>query len=72
MGAKLSKDDLILYILNHVPKTCETTAEICEDNLKKGTLTLETLRDRLRTKFSCHNMDDSTKVAAGSAVLKKC
>jgi len=60
-GAAVSKDDMMLHILNHLPTTFETTVEICEDDLTKGTLTLEILRERLRTKYRCMKMNDSVK-----------
>jgi len=50
-GTDISEDDLILHILNNLPKTSETTEEICEDDLTRGVLTFETLRERLRAKF---------------------
>ena len=60
-GANISEDDLILHILNNLPKTYETTEEICEDDLTRGILTFETLRERLRAKFRRSKTSDSAK-----------
>ena len=47
VGAPIQEEDLILHVLNNLPKMYETTAEICEDELTKGTLTLLSLKERL-------------------------
>ena len=60
-GADISEDDLILHILNNLPKTYETTEEICEDDLTRGILTFESLRERLRAKFRRSKTSDSMK-----------
>jgi hypothetical protein len=60
-GTEITEDDLILHILNNLPKTYETTEEICEDDLTRGVLTFENLRERLRAKFRRNKMSDSIK-----------
>ena len=71
MGAAVSKDDLMLHILNHLPTTYETTAEICEDDLMKGTLTLEILRERLTTKYRRIKMNDTVKTDSVALYTKQ-
>ena len=71
LGAAVSKDDLMLHILNHLPTTYETTAEICEDDLTKGTLTLEILRERLRTKYRRMKMNDTVKTDSVALYTKQ-
>ena len=60
-GTEITEDDLILHILNNLPKTYETTEEICEDDLTRGVLTFENLRERLRVKFRRNKMNDYMK-----------
>ena len=51
LKADISDDDLILHILNNLPKEYETTVEALEDRLGTGELTLEDVRTKLRAKF---------------------
>ena len=71
LGAAVSKDDLMLHILNHLPTTYKTTAEICEYDLTKGTLTLEILRERLRTKYRHMKMNDAVKTDSVALYTKQ-
>ena len=41
----------MLQILNNLPKEYETVIELCEEELTKGTLTLGTLKTRIRTRY---------------------
>ena len=41
----------MLQILNNPPKEYETVIELCEEELTKGTLTLATLKTRIRTRY---------------------
>ena len=47
----IEDDDMILHILNNLPKEYATTIEICEEDLSINKLDLETLRARLRSKY---------------------
>ena len=52
LGATIDDDDLILHILNHLPKEYETVVELCEEELSNGTLTLTRTKERIRARFA--------------------
>ena len=47
MKSNIDEEDLMLQILNNLPKEYETVIELCEEELTKGTLTLATLKTRI-------------------------
>lgn len=51
LGVTIIDEDLMLHILNHLPKEYETTIELCEEDLSKGTLTLTVLKERIRARY---------------------
>ena len=51
LGVTISDEDVILHILNNIPKEYATTIEICEEDLTGSRLTLQLLKDRIRAKF---------------------
>ena len=51
MKSKIDKEDLMLQILNNLPREYKTVIELCEKELTKGTLTLATLKTRIRTRY---------------------
>ena len=71
VGVPIQEEDLILHILNNLPKMYETTAEICEDELSKGTLTLLSLKERLRTKYRRTKKTDSAKMSSVALLTKQ-
>jgi gag-polypeptide of LTR copia-type len=50
LGVTISDEDVILHILNNIPKEYATTIEICEEDLTGSRLTLQLL-NRIRAKF---------------------
>ena len=44
-------EEFILHILNNLPSAYESTAELCEDALGNGTLTMMYLKEKLRSKY---------------------
>ena len=71
VGAPIQEEDLILHILNNLPKMYKTMAEICEDELTKGTLTLLSLKERLRTKYRRTKKTDGTKMSSVALLTKQ-
>ena len=71
VGVPLQEEDLILHILNNLAKMHETTAEICEDKLSEGTLTLLTLKERLRIKNRRTKKTDSAKMSSDALLTKQ-
>ena len=71
VGAAIQEEDLILHILNNLPKMYETTAEICEDELSKDTLTLASLKERLRTKYRRTKTTESVKMSSVALFAKQ-
>ena len=51
MKSNIDEEDLMLQIFNNLPKEYETVIELCEEELTKGTLTLATLKTRIRTRY---------------------
>ena len=51
MKSNIDEEDLMLQILNNLPKEYETVIELCEEELTKGTLTLATLKTCIRTRY---------------------
>ncbi len=52
LGAVIADDDLILHILNHLPKEYETMVELCEEDLSRGEISLNTVKERIRARFN--------------------
>jgi hypothetical protein len=52
LGSEIEEDDLILHILNHLPKEYETLVELCEEDLSQGNLSLNTVKERIRARFA--------------------
>jgi gag-polypeptide of LTR copia-type len=46
LGITISDEDVILHILNNIPKEYATTIEICEEDLTGSQLTSQLLKDR--------------------------
>ena len=51
MKSNIDEEDLMLQIVNNLPKEYETVIELCEEELTKGTLTLAILKTRIRTRY---------------------
>ena len=51
MKSNICEEDLMLQILNNLPKEYETVIDLCEEELTKGALTLATLKTRIQTRF---------------------
>lgn len=52
LQVEIDDEDMILHILNNLPKEYENTIEMCEAELTENKLSLNTLKERLRTKCS--------------------
>ena len=52
LGTTIEDDDLILHILNHLPKEYETVVELCEEDLSRGNINLGTVKERIRARFN--------------------
>ena len=52
LGATIEDDDLILHILNHLPKEYKTVIELCEDDLSSGKIELATVKERIRARYN--------------------
>ena len=48
LGANMEDDDVILHILNNLPKEYETVVELCEEDLSRGNINLSTVKERIR------------------------
>jgi gag-polypeptide of LTR copia-type len=51
LGHQISKMDLIIHILQNLPKEYETTLERLENDLENDVATLDRVKEKLRTKF---------------------
>ena len=52
LGSTIEDDDLILHILNHLPKEYEMVIELCEDDLSRGKIELSTVKERIRARYN--------------------
>lgn len=52
LGADIQDEDLMLHILNNLPKQYETTVQLCEEDLSGNTLTLKGLKERIRARYT--------------------
>ncbi len=62
LGATMEDNDVIIHILNNLPREYETVVELCEEDLSKGNISLATVKERIRARFSrlqkaSNNMD---------------
>ena len=51
LGHQMSEMDLIIHILQNLPKEYETTLELLENDLENDVATLDRVKEKLRTKF---------------------
>ena len=51
MKSNIDKEDLMLQILNNLPRKHETVIELCKEELTKGTLTLAILKTRIQARY---------------------
>jgi gag-polypeptide of LTR copia-type/Zinc knuckle len=51
LGHPMSEMDLIIHILQNLPKEYETTLELLENDLENDVATLDRVKEKLRTKF---------------------
>ena len=47
----MEDDDMILHILNSLPKEYETVVELCEEDLTRGNINLLTVKERIRARY---------------------
>jgi hypothetical protein len=47
----MDNDDMILHILNSLPKEYEMVVELCEEDLTRGNINLGTVKERIRARF---------------------
>jgi hypothetical protein len=52
LGTIIDDDDLILHILNNLPKEYETVVQLCEEDLTRGNADLQVVKDRIRARFN--------------------
>jgi len=52
LGTDINDEDLMLHILNHLPKAYETTVQLCEEDISNNQLTLKSLKDRIRARYT--------------------
>jgi uncharacterized protein (DUF885 family) len=52
LGTTIEDDDMILHILNNLPKAYETVVELCEEDLSKGIVNLQAVKERIRARYT--------------------
>ncbi len=52
LGAVIEDDDLVLHILNHLPREYETVVELCKEDLSRGKSDLTTVKERIMARFT--------------------
>ena len=69
LGTTIEDDDMILHVLNNLPREYETVVELCEEDLSRGTVNLQTVKERIRARFTRlqkanENMDEAIALMA--------
>ena len=77
LGATIEDDDLILHILNCLPKEYETVVELCEDDLSRGNINLVTVKERIRARYArlqkvSEDSDEAVALMMKSQFKKAC
>ena len=77
LGAVIEDDDMILHILNSLPKEYETVVELCEEDLSRGKIDLSTVKERIRSRFNRlqkinDNMDEAIALMMKTQYKKAC
>lgn len=77
LGTIIEDDDMILHILNNLPKEYETVVELCEEDLSSGEVSLKTVKERIRARFSRlrkanENMDEAIALMAKTQFKGAC
>jgi len=50
LGTNMEDEDVILHILNNLPKEYETVVELCEEDLSRGNVNLNVVKERIRAR----------------------
>ena len=77
LGATMEDDDVILHILNNLPREYETVVELCEEDLSRGNINLATVKERIRARYSRlqkanDNPDEAVALMMKSQFKKSC
>ena len=77
LGSTIEDDDLILHILNHLPKEYEMVVELCEDDLSNGKIELSTVKERIRARYNrlqkvTEDSDDAIALMMKTQFKKAC
>jgi len=77
LGSTIEDDDMILHILNNLPKEYETVVELCEEDLSRGNINLQTVKERIRARYTRlqkanDNSDDAVALMMKSQFKKAC
>ncbi len=51
-GTTIEDNDLVIHILNNLPKECKTVVELCEEDLSKRNFNLQSVKERIRARYS--------------------
>jgi hypothetical protein len=52
LGVTIQEDEIILQVLQNLPKSYETIVTICEEEISNDFLSLDSLKERLRSKYN--------------------
>jgi len=77
LGTTIEDDDMILHILNNLPREYETVVELCEDDLSQGTVNLQTVKERVRARYhrlqkANESMDEAIALMTKTQFKKAC
>ena len=77
LGTTMEDDDMILHILNNLPKEYETVVELCEEDLSRGNINLATVKERIRARYNRlqktnESMDEAIALMMRSQFKKSC
>lgn len=77
LGTTVEDDDMILHILNNLPKEYETVVELCEEDLSRGNVNLGTVKERIRARYTRlqkanQDMDEAIALMTKTQFMKAC
>ncbi len=76
LGATMDDEDMILQILNKLPKEYETVIELCKEDLTKGNINLTTFKERIRAKYirmqKANNSENAVALMMKTQFKKAC
>ena len=70
LGVDMSDEDFEIHVLNNLPKEYEGTIQLCEEELDTSSLTITTMKKRIRARFTRLNKEYSKSNESVALIMK--